>query len=259
MAILIRFAFFVALCGLSAGAVICWRHAPLPPHIVCPETIELGTQPFGSIAVGRFQLANRGGSELVVSDFITSCSCAGVEIETDSGYRRVELLRIPSGGIQDLIVRVTAGAKVGTQQNVTIGFTTNDPRQPQRFIAVSISHVQGGVFMNPGAVVFGEVPAGERTRQIIRLFDNNIPGRRVASVRSLDPDRFTATLLPLAVGEPMARHELGGNHIASVVVVPQAESGSLTGQVEIRLADENRAPDRVNVIGQVLKPANRGQ
>lgn len=252
MPVYVRVGLLAGLFAATAVAVAYARRPAAPPAAAFPEALDLGERPFGSEAIGRFQIGNRGGTELVVGEFATSCSCAGVEI--DGERSRLGSLRLAPGKSVDLAVRVAVGAKVGTPQTVHIAFTTNDPQRPSGVIVATIPRVQGGCHAEPVVAVFGEVTAGERPTQTVRLFDNNIPGSRVAEVRSLNPTRFAATLVRLPAGEPAARHESAGHHIASVVITPRADAGPLNGQVEIRLAGDGRTPDRIDIIGEVVGP-----
>ncbi len=254
MSTAMRVGVFAGIAIAAAVAMVYLRRPPAPPAAVYPDRIDLGEQPFGSIALSRFQLGNSGGSDLLVEDIVTSCSCAGVETEIGGEARRLSSLRVAPGQAADLAVRVAVGARAGTSQTIYVAFRTNDPQRPSGEIVLRIPRVRGGVHAEPGVVAFGEVPAGDRRPRTVMLYDNNLPGCVPVSARSLDPSRFTAALVPPPPGQPVARHESAGGHVASVVITPRADAGPLSGQVEIAFADAGRPPDRIDVIGEVVGP-----
>ncbi len=140
----------------------------------------------------------------------------------------------------------------------TLGLLVTIPAKPVGDIEVVIPRVKGGVYIQPAAAVFGEVALGKSEPITLAVFDNGIASRRVASVKSLNPDRFAAKLVPLT--GPPARHATAGTQIASVEVTPMAGvAGKLDGQVEIAVEGDGgklAAPDRVDVVGEVVGPVS---
>ena len=249
--------------GILAAAAACltllgWRvflppPQAGPPSLDCPAGVDLGAQEFGSTAVGRFRVANRGGSDLLLTRFGTSCSCAGVEIEQDGVAKRVEELRVPAGGHVELSVRISVATRPGSSQTVLVRFTTTDPVNPDAAIKVVIPQVTGGLSAEPAAVVFGEIPTGQHAAKIIRLYSNGSATRRVHSVRSLQPDRFDARLVSLdAAGDSVQETD---RLVAVVEVTARVDRpGRLDGTIEVVLNEESRASDKIAVLGEVVPP-----
>jgi hypothetical protein len=233
-------------------------HTPPPaghPVLKCPAVLNLGEREFGEVAVGRFQVTNRGAGELLLDRFRTSCSCAGVEVEQDGEFRRVESVRLGSREQKELAVRIAVGARPGTHQLVIVGFATNDPARPEAVVEVFIPRVKGGAYPQPTAVMFGEIPVGSEPRQVVRLYDNGVASRRVGRVRSSQPDRFEVRLLEPTGLEAEETHETAGRLMALLEVTPCTEHpGRLDGTVEVELAGEKRPADSIPVLGEVVLP-----
>src|SRR5206468_3405163 len=90
--------------------------------------------------------------------------------------------------------------------------------------------------------------------QIVNLYDDGKAGRQVDRVRSTNPARFQARLLPLAEHEVNQHSDRAGKLIARAEVVPfTEETGPIEGNLEVVLANESRAPDVVPVGGEVVR------
>ncbi|MBX9628126.1 MAG: hypothetical protein K2X82_30290 [Gemmataceae bacterium] len=241
-----------AAAGLTvSGWRLVYSSAPVPPVLDCPAEVDLGPREFGSEAAGRFRIANHGGSVLHLTRFGTTCSCAGVEMEQDGVVRRLVDLRVPPGGSAEASTRVTVGASPGLSQTVLIVFQTNDPDRPEASIKVHIPRVTGGLDASPATVVFGDLPVGQPASKRVRLYAHGPATRGVAAVRSLHPDRFDARLVSPDGGadagaDPTARL------VAVIEVVPRTDRPvRLDGAVEVVLAGESRATDKIAVLGSV--------
>ena len=224
------------------------------PVLDYPSTIDLGERERGEVAVGRFTISNYGRGKLHIAHFSTSCSCAGVEREVEGRWERVETAVVASGGQLELAVRVGVSGLPGDGQLVEVIFSCNDATQPTAKINVIIPHVKGGVYAFPGTVLFGEIRAGSAARRVINLYENRHPGRRIATVRSMQPDRFEATLVPPDSQESPPAHERGGQWMARVEIIAHtSQPGPLNGAIEITLAEETRQPDWIPVFGKVVQ------
>ncbi len=246
----------IAITSAAAVATVVLLLRPAPagtPALAYPEHIDLGPQEFGTTAVCRFKLSNLGAAELYLDHFQTSCACAGVEIEKDGRFQRLESVAIPAGGHAEVAVRIAVGARPGTEQRVHVLFRSNDPERPEGSIRVDISRVLGGVFADPSAFVFGEVKAGESVVRTVLLYDNGISSRRVKELRSSHPERFEVALIPPMPGvhEPQ-EHPTAGHLIAVAEVRPRTGwVGRMDGFVEVVVTDR-QTPDRIDVIGEVI-------
>lgn len=248
-----------AVIAVAAGSVtwLGWRAFQPPPQagppsLDCPAEVDLGPQEHGTTVVGRFRVENRGGSDLLLSHFGTSCSCAGVEIEQDGLAKSVEELRVPPGGGVDLSVRVSIGVRPGMPQTVLVRFTTTDPNRPDAAIKVVIPRVTGGLSAEPAAVVFGNIPQGQPATKTIRLYSNGNANRQVHFVRSLQPDRFEARLVPFEATCVSAEEDwlVAVVEVTARTNLPQ----KLDGSIEVVLCGEARASDMIAILGEVVPP-----
>lgn len=243
----------LAAAATWAGRYTVDRRVALP-ILSFPATIDLGNRERGDVAVGRFIIANRGTTKLLVDQFSTSCSCAGVEREVGGRWQRVESVEIPPNGQFELAVRVSVGVPEGERQVVDIGFSSNDPKRPNGKIQVMIPLVKGGVYALPRVVIFGEIRCGGSESRVIDLYDNRQPGRRIEKVRSLQPERFGVRLLAVDAQQLGQIHDRGGRRIARVeIIAPASRPGPLNGLIEVSLASEERRPDVIPVFGEVVQ------
>ena len=77
------------------------------PVIEYPQSVDLGEQEQGSVAVAPLTIANRGRSELVVNGIGSSCSCSGLEQEQQGAFVVVSEFRLAPGEERHLRVRVS--------------------------------------------------------------------------------------------------------------------------------------------------------
>ena len=247
---------FLVLAAAGAGATVVavvWlrpKPPPAPPALDVPAEVDLGPQEFGTRIVGRFRVSNRGGRNLDLSRFATSCSCAGVEVEQDGQNRQVEELRVPPGGEVELSVRISVAVRPGSQQTVLVRFSSSDPERPDAAVKVVIPRITGGLSAEPAAIVFGETPLGRSATHIVRLYANGSASRQVHAARSLQPDRFTVRLLP---PDPAATPGPDTDRlVATLEVTARTDRPSrLDGAVEIEL---NEATEQIQVFGEVVPP-----
>jgi hypothetical protein len=244
----------VAVC-LTLGSRFAWdRWLAKRPVLDYVRTLDLGERDFGEIAVGRFEIKNSGRAELLLDQLQTTCSCAGVEREVEGKLVRVDSVHLLPGDHAELVARMAVGARPGHGQAVQVFFHTNDPAQPLGTITLIVPRVKGPVYAEPCAVLFGTLPVGGRVGQVINLYDNGVPGRRIDTVRSKHPDRFEARLLPLADQEEPRMHASAGRLIARLEVTARTETaGRLDGEIEVNGEKEVSASAVIPVAGEVLR------
>lgn len=258
----------LALCAFAATSILIGRviftlvgrdatDSNALPAIQYPEVIEIAPSEHGSIAIGRFVMANSGSADLIVKDFRTSCSCAGVEIDQQGELRQLVQYRIKPGERAELLVRINVAASPGASQMVQIRFSTNDPEIPVGSIAVMIPRVLGGVFAEYSTVLLGELQQGADTNYKLRLYDNGIWMRGVSAIRSSHPERFEVTYHPAESGEVGDDRSGVGRLHGRVTIRPICNRlGRLDGHIVIEYAGENRAPDHIQVFGEVIGPVS---
>lgn len=253
-----RLIVFVGVPLMAAITVVVGRSAWLwsatrIPTLECPETIEFGERDRGEIVHCQIPVRNSGRALLVLDNFETSCSCAGVERVIDGRLVRVRSLELEPNEGQELTARMAIGAPQGEPQVVSVYFRTNDPARPVQQVQLVVSRVRGGVYALPKAVVFGPLRVGEQVVRIIDLYDTGLTGRKVAAARSKQPERFTVRFVPLGPGEAPVANPSAGKLIGRLEVTAHTERpGSLDGDIEITLANEQRPPDLLPVVGDTV-------
>lgn len=224
-----------------------------PPSLSIPSVLNLGHRERGEIVLARFPVGNHGGRPLVLENFKTSCSCAGVEREENGKFAGIRSVEVPPGETVQLAVRISVAAPYGQPQLVRVFFEANDPTQRANTVEFQIPLVRGGVLCLPTVAMFGVVPTGGETTRTIDLYDAHVKGRTVGAVRSRQPDRFDARFVPLAPGEIAPLQPNVGALIGRLEVTARTDrSGPLDGDVEIAVSGEDRRPDVLPVVGEVV-------
>jgi hypothetical protein len=137
-----------------------------------------------------------------------------------------------------------------------VTFQTNDPTRPDCQIEVSVARVTGGVSTAPPSLAIGTVPLGREVRNLVEIRDTSQTPRTVGHVSSTDPDRVTVRLLPADESTKSAPRTEAGTLIGVIeVVVHTATPGEIRARVEIALAEDQRKPDALEVIGRVVAAA----
>lgn len=247
----------VLAAALTVGGRYTWDHwLGSAPRLECPRTLDLGEKERGEIAIGRFHIRNSGWGTLTVSDFSTSCSCAGVEKEVEGRFFRVTTIQLSPGEEINLLVRVGVAAKPGDNQLVNVLFATNDPDHPKWQMDVIVTRVAGGYVAEPAAVVFDSFPLGKKPTQTIHLYDNGKPNRAVEEVHSTRPDHFTAILLPLSEKDEREVHQTTGKLFARIKVTVNSEvPGRIDGELQVSLKDEKHPVLPIPVLGEAVSLA----
>jgi Protein of unknown function (DUF1573) len=232
-----------------------WILSGLSPVLECPEVLELGERELGEVAMSRFTIANRGRGQLEITDVETSCSCTGLEQEREGKLVRVESLRLSAGEKAELMMRVAVQGTPGIPSRNGIRFRTNDPSREEVTIEASVSKVKAGVTTIPTSAIFGTLFIGAKNHQVLDVYDSTVPPRSMARVASLRPEQFSVRMLPVLEGtesliDPRLGVRIGRLEITAITSTP----GTLTGEVEIQLKNEQRAPTLIEVSGRVAGP-----
>jgi hypothetical protein len=223
-----------------------------PPMLECPATLDFGHRELGEHAVVHFCLGNSGGSDLLVNHVVTSCSCAGLEREVDGRFLRVDSLRLGAHETTDLVLRVAVGGAVGAEFRNTVRFHTNDPAHSEAQIEAVVPKITGGVFTRPANIVFGEVPVGGDSRQVLEVFDDAITPRRIRQASSSDPERLTVRVLPPPEDAFGPRTDKGDVLIGRLeTVLSRRDPASINARIEIHLDDGSQSLTSVPVTARV--------
>lgn len=252
-----------ALAGLVAHAARTWqlcreqaRIANSEPSIEYPAKLDLGSHEIGDQAIAHFTIANRGGGELVLDEIQSNCSCTGMEREQDGHFGHVNSLRLKAGEQTDLVMRVAVrGVPVGAEMINVVDFRTNDPSQPKGHIEAIVRCTSGGVSATPRSIVFGTVPLGAKVRNIVEVYDNALTPRKIDRVTSTQSDRVIARLLPATERSVPSPSDPARVLIGRIEIVVSTElAGEVDGGVQIHLANVQKKPDAITVIGKVAAP-----
>lgn len=246
----------VVVMAATLGVRAAWPlepELPKPPTIECPSLVDLGSHAEGEIVTGRFRVANLGAEPLQLTRFRTSCSCAGVETDETGENRRVQAASIPPGGDREFLVRMVIGVRPGTPQGVLVQFETNDPNRPSMAIQVMVPRVTGGIYIEPRAVLFGELGRGEQPIITINLYDNHETGLQVDEIVSRNPDRFTVRYRRVSAEDAPEEHPIAGRLLGRCEVTPiSGQAGSLEGVIEVRPTSGTRPLAIIPVTGRVV-------
>ena len=115
----------------------------------------------GASVTAHFAIHNEGDRELIVDQFTTSCSCAGVEREEEGKPVRVESLNVAGGAIAELFVRIAVNGAIGDNQFLQVFFHSNDPARPMGQVDIIIEQVTGGIFPSPRSARLWDSARGE--------------------------------------------------------------------------------------------------
>jgi hypothetical protein len=250
-----------ALAAIVAYFATSRRQLPSPtlslaqqdPAIEYPSRLDLGEHEIGEQIVAPFVIANRGGSELVIDQIHSNCSCTGMEQIQNGHYERVESLHLKAGDQVPLVMRVSVrGVPAGAKMLNLVEFRSNDPAQALGQIEAVVGPVSRGVSLSPAPVVFGTVPVGAEVRYVLDVRDTAVPPRAIERISSTRPSRVAVRLLPAAEGPRESESHPDGRVIGQVeVVVETGSPGEVNEAIQVQLAGEVRDPDAAAVVGRV--------
>lgn len=220
------------------------------PVAVFPSSIDFGEQEIGRRAVAQFSICNKGGSELLLHDIRADCGCSGLEREIDGKTCRLESLRVAPGQKVALAVHSAFQGQTGARGRNVLAFRTNDPTHPEATIELTACPLRGGFIVSPTRIIFGRIPQGGEVQRIVSVYDAGPQPRRIARFITTPPGLLNARLLPAAEQEPWPDGQslVGRVEVSAITAAP----GRLEGQLLIFVENEQRPPNVVPVIGQVV-------
>jgi hypothetical protein len=220
------------------------------PVVEYPRAVDLGEQEAGRVAAAPVTIANRGRSELLVDGMASSCSCSGLERDEGGSFVPTCELRLAPGEEMRLRVRVSVNGAPGDSFRSSLSFHTNDPDNPEGRIEVAVRRVTGGLLTTPRTAVFGTVLVGQEARQLVEVRDRNPTRRRVESVSSSDPERFSVQWSPVGEGDAEGTSPGDGRLLGRLEVSLLTRSpGPVDGTVNLDLP--GRQTTTVSVVGRV--------
>ncbi|HET6575345.1 MAG TPA: DUF1573 domain-containing protein [Fimbriiglobus sp.] len=220
-----------------------------PPIIEYPAVIDLGDRRANEIVASRFEIANRGGQELIVEQVKASCSCGSLQHEVGDHSEAIQELRLAPGERANVVVHTTVQVDGAGTFHQTVSFLTNDPDHPEGRITIVFRTASGGLRVNPGAVQFGRVSVGREVHQFLDVTDRDQPPQTVTRVVSADPDRVAVHWVPVG---PNPENSGAGVRLGRIEVIPNTARPSLLDTpISVEFADPNIQPVTIQVRGRV--------
>jgi hypothetical protein len=228
------------------------RNESTRPSIRFPELIDLGIREVGEEVAAEFKIHNDGNEELVIDRIQTSCSCLGLERIENGKPVLVDWLRLEPRSQMDLQVRLTVKGRPGMTVRNTVAFRTNDPMRPHVKLEAIVPRVQGGLVASPTSLLFGTLPVGATSCQMIEFRDMRSPPRLVEEITPTNVDVVTIRRLSIEGEDSFSATQ--GYLIARAEVTFTAKSpGYFTGTIQIRFADSQNG-EEVSYSARVVGP-----
>lgn len=226
---------------------------PLNPTADYPKSLDLGEQMIGANCLAFFIVANRGESDLTVGKFKPSCSCSRVEPVTATGPNPKGQFVVRPGESAKFSVAIRVQGNAGHDMMSTIDFQTNDPKNAEPQITLSIPKLIGGIIVVPSAVVFGTLSRGNKPAKIIDVYDSASPPRPISKIVNAQPQRFSYRVVPASEISSNPPEQGTRNFLTRLEVVPHTSApGSLDGNLLISLVGRPDAQDCVKILGKVI-------
>ena len=152
--------------GLSSAPTLEPRDIARPsPRLTVVQTRQdLGEIPVGHEYVARFVLSNEGRVPVTVSDVLTSCTCTGATISTDS---------LAPG--TDAVVEAAVHSRRPERKTAAVTLETDDPNRPTVRLEVAWRAV-APLTPDPLDLDFGALRPGDSVERTLRLVRRDLPG-----------------------------------------------------------------------------------
>lgn len=225
------------------------------PILECPAIVNVGPVEYGTVIEANFSVANRGGSELVLNEFRSGCTCESIEVKRGDSFVRVGEVRLKpnESALMRLVMSVSERAR--ESMSSPIYFHTNVPDRPEARLVVDVPVILAGLSAVPRSVTFGEVPVGSDSRHLVQLFDARTVRRRISEVRSSDPERVRAKLLPLKAGVAGLDEAGRGVLVGTVEMTIDTKSpGHVSCDVTVYWEEREASPETIHLAGRVVAP-----
>ncbi len=225
------------------------------PVLECPAMVKVGPVEYGTVIEAHFSVANRGGSELVLNEFRSSCTCESIEVKRGDSFVRAGEVRLKPNESANMRLVMSVNERAHESMSTPIYFRTNVPDRPEAHLVVDVPVILAGLSAVPRSVTFGEVPLGSDSRHLVQLFDSRSVRRRVSEVRSADPARVRVKLLPHEDGVIRPDEAGRGVLVGTVEVTIDTKSpGQVSCDVMAYFAEGVTAPEMIPVAGRVVAP-----
>ncbi|MFO0811185.1 MAG: DUF1573 domain-containing protein [Gemmataceae bacterium] len=249
----------VALPLLVGSSIYIGKHtlSHRPTMLEVPQVLNLGIQGKDTLASVEFEIRNRGGAEVRLHDFATSCACLGVEVQNTGGYGRLDEARLAPGQVLPVRVGFNLHGVVGKSYRGWVRFQTSDANQPEVRIDV-LAAIQGHLVTIPVELALFNVAPGQTMRRRVEILDTGrFDPAEITSVVSSDDSFLRVLAVRKVTGEAGHKPTVLGRVVAEVDIAIQACSeprqlhGSLSVFVDKRSEPTAIVPVSVDVVGAV--------
>lgn len=224
------------------------------PLLVPPKPIELATAEIGQVAVQPVHIENRGNKPLIIDHFRISCLCAGLEMENEGVYQRIERVKIPPRDVLKAVMRVRINGLAGQPLRYDLFFRTNDPRHPEVCLPFAVQRVTGAILAVPSTVIFSDLyPNQPAAPIIVEIYKEKTSKKAIKNILVDHPEVFAIRSLANAdVKAPPLRSALGERtSLFAVHLKPSGQVGSMRSQIQVQYEDPNEPPLLIPIIAEV--------
>jgi len=212
----------------------------VPPPVILHD---FGTLPKGTVKVYRFPMTNIYGVPMQVKEPSASCGCVSVVEYTgkmgplETGHVLVELRTAGFDGYKSVKIPVT--------------FVGRDPKTDEPFFSTALLEIRAvsraDVAINPGALAFGQVPAGQKAESTVTVtYSGRQPNWQITEV-GYRKELFES----VAVARVPAPRGSTAAYQVTAKVNPTAPAGPLEEQVVLKTNDPAVPALTLSVTGAV--------
>jgi len=226
-----------------------------PPKAVVDDklTYEFGVLGQQNTGEKTWTIKNVGKGTLKLKKVRTSCSCTIASLKNTSDTVSVE----PGGSTTIKLEWQTRDRMGKYSQSADIG--TNDPALPMLTLAVQ-GEIVPSIVIYPyqeGTIHFGTHGNDQPIQAKMAVFSPDDPDLEITSISTSQPERITATSLPLtddqraAIGTKIGK---GKGYTVEVEVKPGMPIGALNESVVLKTNHPQRPEVRLELSGRMVGP-----
>jgi len=215
----------------------------LPPPVILHD---FGTLPKGTVRQYRFQMTNIYSVPMQINNAPTAaCGCVSI-IEYTGG----KMGPMETGHV---LVEINAGAFDGYKAvKIPVKFVGRDPKTDEPFFSTALLEVRSvsraDVAINPGALAFGQVPAGQKAESTVTVtYSGRQPNWGITEVG------YRKELFDVAVARVNAPRGSTAYQVTATVKAT-APAGPLDEQVVLKTNDPAAPALTLTVTGAVQAP-----
>lgn len=153
--------------------------------VVTIDEAEKDTEVVRSVKMG-----NLGHTDLIVTNFRSSCSCSGLFEQRMSGLVRVDDIVIKPNEIKEVFAKISVNWRPDLTNNLNISYNTNDPTHETGNIQFVFKRIYSGIFTKPSAIYAGRILKGESHVLSIDVYDQSLKASRSGKFRKIAKIQF---------------------------------------------------------------------